>query len=100
MSFEELNDKLLSKNSIEYVQYEHDDQLVWCSWQEFEEVAKDTVGSLKNKYDIKVVGDGWWVDYYGCNDSYYSGWRRHRLPDRPETRVKPSLKDVEKKHTW
>ncbi len=94
MSFKSLCDTIPSVSSIEYVRYYREDQQVWCTWEEFEQVAKTVKGKLKGRYSIRVVGDDWWVDYYGCDDSYYSAWRRHRIWEQPETHVKPKDDDL------
>ncbi len=67
MSYRDLCDALPSQSSVEFVQYHKDHKLVSCTWEEFAEVAKDVVGKLA--WGIKVVADGWWVQYY-------SWWRQ------------------------
>lgn len=94
MSYRDLCDALPSQSSVEFVQYHKEHKLVSCTWEEFAEVAKDVVGKLA--WGIKVVADGWWVQYYSCGDSYYSEWQVHWIPEDDVENCIPEVKDLKR----
>ena len=94
MSYSDLCDALPSKSSVECVQYYKGGKKASCTWEEFAEVAKHVHGKLA--YGIKVVADGWWVQYFSCGDSYYSEWKVHWIPEEDVEKCLPEIKDLKR----
>ena len=92
MSFQDLCDALPSVSAVEVVTYTRDWQQAWCTWDEFANVAKDVPDLLD--WVIQVHADGWWVDYYAADDSFYNEWRVHWVTKEPDAHFLPRIEDL------
>ncbi len=95
MSFQELCETLPSVDSVKLVVFPRfsKSSFAWCTWDEFVETAKD-VEELN--FYIKVLADGWWVEWCDGDLRCDEGWRVYRFPSHPELHFQPSVRCLER----